>query len=1301
VSSPAPDTTAPAGGRGPLRSGPLALAAAPVVLALVLFSVALDAWLGLLAAAIVIALLGGRRAGRTATALAALTLLVAGAYRLHVAWESRQASSSDARIGSRLQELEERKAELVEQVRALARRVASSPDCLPALEQDHAALVRLFAGMGDLRRDTRRETGSRPSVAVHSYPGLRVVAWSGRLGEPTLPAQVLSRDDDVFVLEGTVTTTLVATVAVRGPDASVHGLVTASLPLAVRRGIDNEYLRDFDLLTREDPRIEALYVDVREGEGAPAAFPPLDPALRARDAVLRAPDGDPLARVRVVSPGLPEVREILSDRYRRALAVLAALALVAWAAGLGGGPVVVACAVAGWRLAWAAAGTPWPPADAAVLSAEVYASPLLGPLTRSPLDFLFTSLAVLVGVACAFVSVRRRDAGTTSPARRIAGAVAALAGPALAAAIVADTVARASLDLDAVALAPATTAHVALQLGLLAWALAGVLWAGLCLSLAGIRPRLLVWLDGARPGARAAAGLGLVAAVGALLAVSLTLLGQRHLRERIASEDAPLILRQPEIREQVLEETQKRIDSLGLLTDDPPGRARPGIEELAFAVWAATDLASSGFSSALEIQDASGAVVSRFALNFPTLSIGSLPSNETWHRDLERSSLASTAHTVLHARRLLVDGGQIRGAVHVYVADDFWNLPFLRPTDPYSLLYRPAPRAPSLRAPLALVAYGPQNDVLFSSVERAPAVPAALWAGLRADGPGRFTVLEIDGQPHHAYLFAGQDASYVLAYPRAGWGRRVADLVEAVAAFTVAALVALLSLIAVRTALGRRELSLRSIRRAVERRFATRLFVAFTVLAVVPVAVLELVVRKFVADRLWEESDKQALERAKIAKKAVEDYAFFQRGDSPDALPVNDTALVWVASLIRNDLDVFERGRLLASSKRELYASGLLAPRVSGAVYSALVLEGQPSVLRTERIGDFPYLVASMRVRLADDSEGVLSIPLAPRQREVEATVDDLDRLIRLASLVFLGLAALFAHSVARRISGPISALTAATRRVAEGDLATRVAAVSRDELQTLVDAFNQMAGDLDRQRRDLERSNRLATWADMARQVAHEVKNPLTPIQLSAEHLRRVWRDGRADFETALDACTTTILRQVATLREIVTEFSAFARPPAAVPEAQAPLRLVEEVLAPYRTALPPGVELSVSAEGDLPAIEGDRRLLARAIVNLVENALQAVGDAGRIQVGVATSEGGRRVELTVTDSGPGIDPALVERVFEPFFSTKSGGSGLGLPLVRKIAEDHGGGVALARLPQGGTRALLWLPARRRDSAA
>jgi signal transduction histidine kinase len=171
--------------------------------------------------------------------------------------------------------------------------------------------------------------------------------------------------------------------------------------------------------------------------------------------------------------------------------------------------------------------------------------------------------------------------------------------------------------------------------------------------------------------------------------------------------------------------------------------------------------------------------------------------------------------------------------------------------------------------------------------------------------------------------------------------------------------------------------------------------------------------------------------------------------------------------------------------------------------------------------------------------------------------------------------------------------------------------------------------------------------------------------------------------------------------LRGIVTEFSAFARPPAAVLEPQDPAGLVEGVIEPYRLALPPGVALSVRSEGPLPAVLGDRRLLERAVVNLLENALQAVGENGHIEVGLRPADAGGRVELWVQDSGPGIDPDLAERIFEPFFSTKTGGSGLGLPLVRKIAEDHGGGVSLSRPAEGGTRATLWLPARTQGHAA
>ncbi len=1280
-----------------MRLRPLAVLAVPLAVGLIGFDAVLDGWgLPLMGAALVLAVLGGARAGRLAVIAAAAAIATAGAGRVHVRWEARHAPErAERRIASRLAELQSRQSELVERVRGLGRRVAALPDGRTALSQDRAALIRLFRQLEELRDGV----ADRPAVAVHSVPSLAVVAWSGRIGDPPVPAETLTGGDDVFVLEGSVSTTLVSITSIKGPDGVLRGLVTTALPVSARRNIGNEYLHDFDLLTGGDPRVEAVYVDVREGPDA-ADLPPLDPALRAREAVLRGPDGDPLVLVRVVAPGAPEIREVLETRYRRVLAALAALALLLWAAGAPRQPWQVALAVVGARAFFAFLGPPLPAPGSPLLSSDVYASPLLGLFSRSPLDLLMTAASALAVALCALTAARRRPAVLRPLA--LAGAMAAAVLTLVAAGgLVLDTVACSLLDLEVVTLVPPSQAHAVLQLALLAWVLAGLVAVTAAFRAAGVWPRALAALDARPAGARAGAFLALVALAGGLLHPTLVLLGQRRLQRRLVAEHAPLVLRQPEFRDFVLDETRKRIDSLRILGEMPTGRARPGIEEMAFAVWTATDLAARGFSSAIEIQDANGAVISRFALNLPSLSSRPLPANERWDVTPERSSLASTARTVRHARRLLTEEGQVRGAVHVYVADDFWNLPFLRTSDPYSLLFRPAPRAPVRQDPLVLIAYGRGGDVTFSSVERTPPLPTALAANLQPEGPGEWTVLSVDGQEHQAYLFAGQDAVYVLAHPRVSWGRRAADLVEAVAAFTLVALCGLVVAIVVRTVLRKRELSLTSMAAAVQKRFALRLFVAFTVLAVAPVVVLEVVVRKFVADRLWEEANKHALERVSVARKAVEDFVFFQRGEPAGAEPVTDAALVWVASLIRNDLAVFERGRLAASSKRELYASGLLAPRLSGAVYRTLVLEGNPSTLRTERIGGFSYLVASMPVRTAENSQSVVSLPLASRQREVEATVQDLDRTIRLASLVFLGLAALFAQQVARRISGPIRALTSATRRIAEGDLATRVTTSSRDELMTLVESFNQMAGDLDRQRSDLERSNRLAAWADMARQVAHEVKNPLTPIQLSAEHLRRVWRDRRIDFEGALESCTSTILKQVRILRGIVTEFSAFARPPAAVLEPQDPARLVEGVIEPYRTALPPGVTLSVLSDGPVPTVMGDRRLLERALVNLLENALQAVGEAGHIEMGLRAAETGGRVELWVEDSGPGIDPELADRIFEPFFSTKTGGSGLGLPLVRKIAEDHGGGVSLSRPHHGGTRATLWLPTLSQGHAA
>jgi two-component system nitrogen regulation sensor histidine kinase NtrY len=1304
----------------------------------------------LVAAAAVALVAGARRSHRVVLALAALTVVLVAAARLHAGllerrWEPQARRDLEARARA----VERRKETLVASIVRSADRVAALPDTRAALEGDRAALIRVFQSL-----EAMRSRDDAPAIAVHALP-LSMIAWSGRIPDLSAFRGLLGSRRGVFILEGSVSATLLATAPIPATGGEARGLATALLTVAVQRNIRNEYLSDFDLLVGADPAAEIHYVDARSQLAGPEPFGPAPAGVLTQELALRGPAGELLATVRLLSPAPDQARREVEGRYRTAAGAAAALAFLAWAM-VGGGTLPSprwrwAGAATAVRAVLLALGPPEIGGTAAFFDPETYASTLLGPLLRSPAD-LFLTAAWLATLAAMLLWAVLRRPPARAPLRWLLALPVAAAVLVAAFAWIADTVANCTIDVETAALLPRSPQHLLLHLALLLVLAAAFLALTAVFMAAGAPPRrtrdrlllaagwalltVLAWrfwpqrfsrlplppavvllamtaalaltrerwgprLRAAVPGARAGLALAGVLVLALVLFPTVFHFVDASTRQQIETEYAPLVQRQPQWREYVLTAARDQIDSFRVIEDEPRTLHRPRLEELAFAVWSQTDLAAFGLSSALEIQDASGAVITRFALNLPSLSGPTeLPASEAWQVSRELKTVASAQRPVLHARRLLVYHGEVHGGIHVYVGEDFWNLPFLTGRDPYSVLYRSAPRGSTRERPLALLAYERGLSMIFSSAEAPPALDETLAARVRSRPTGVWAVLPVDGRENRVFLFADAGTIYALAYTRREPHRYVADVVEAASSFTLMATVALLLVVLARTAAGRRSLTLPSIVRSVEGRFALRLFVASLLLALVPMVVLQVIVRGFVADRLQTEFETQALERAVFAKKVVEDYAFFQRNEPAPMPAVTDEALVWLADRIRNDLDVFARGtgaieagRLLASSKRELYDSGLLPPRVPGEVFRKLTLEGAPNVVRDERIGGFSYHVVSVPLRL-EGVPGILSIPLALRQREVEAVLDDLDRTILLASVVFLALAAILAHRLARRISGPIRELTHATARVAQGDLAARVEAKSRDELRALVESFNRMASDLDRQRRDLERSNRLAAWADMARQVAHEVKNPLTPIQLSAEHLRRVFADRSADFAETLETCTQTILKQVRTLRGIVTEFSAFARPPAPVLELQELPAVLTELVKPYQEALPPGVDLALEIERAVPPVRGDRRLIERAALNLIENALQAVGEKGTIRVRLRRGDEGRRVEVIVEDSGRGMEPEVRDRVFQPFFSTKTSGSGLGLALVKKIAEDHGGGVTLESAAGQGTRATLWLPA-------
>jgi signal transduction histidine kinase len=485
---------------------------------------------------------------------------------------------------------------------------------------------------------------------------------------------------------------------------------------------------------------------------------------------------------------------------------------------------------------------------------------------------------------------------------------------------------------------------------------------------------------------------------------------------------------------------------------------------------------------------------------------------------------------------------------------------------------------------------------------------------------------------------------------------------------------------------GRAPASGRALLAEVRASFYRKLFLAFVAAAIVPVLALALVSRAYMAGVMVADIESEATRLATTASRVFQDLRAFVGQQA-----VDDDIIVWLSRVVAQDVNIFDGPDLLASSERNLFASGLLPTRTPGEVYRAIVLEGQPSYVGRESAGGLEYLVAATPVQVAG-REAVLTIPLASRQQETEAQIEELDRRVLLAAVLFIMLGAGIGYYMAERIADPVNRLMRATRRIAHGDLDARVLATSSDELRRLVDAFNQMADDLQRQRRELERTNRLEAWADMARQVAHDIKNPLTPIQLNAEHLRRVHIDQGKPLGAVIDECVSNILGQVRLLRQIASEFSSFASSPEPRPVETPLADLVSEVVEPYRSGLAGRVEIETHVPPHLPPLRIDRGLIGRALTNIIENALHAMPGGGMLTIDAALAPD-RRAQLRVTDTGVGMDAEALAKIFEPYFSTKAIGTGLGLTIAKRNVEASGGTIGVSSERGRGTSVTMTLP--------
>ena len=351
-------------------------------------------------------------------------------------------------------------------------------------------------------------------------------------------------------------------------------------------------------------------------------------------------------------------------------------------------------------------------------------------------------------------------------------------------------------------------------------------------------------------------------------------------------------------------------------------------------------------------------------------------------------------------------------------------------------------------------------------------------------------------------------------------------------------------------------------------------------------------------------------------------------------------------------------------------------------VFHAIPLTGPAQIVASQGAAN-PQLMGVLLV-------GSSRRPLIELQRQIISTA----MLVGGAGIMVAVLASLW---FAARVTRPVVSLAEAARRVAAGDLGAKVEVESSDELGELAASFNQMTEDLVQQKDRTLQAERVAAWRELARRLAHELKNPLFPLQVTVENLMRAKQKSPEMFEEVFQEGTATLLEEINNLKTIIGRFSEFSRMPQPQRQATQVNEVVRSVLRVFHAQLRAGekeknqIAVYTTLADPLPEISADPDLLHRALQNLVLNAIDAMPQGGELTIRTGTL--GDRIELSVSDTGSGLTQEECGRLFTPYYTTKQHGTGLGLAIVQSVVSDHGGKISVESTKEKGTTFRIELP--------
>jgi len=400
-----------------------------------------------------------------------------------------------------------------------------------------------------------------------------------------------------------------------------------------------------------------------------------------------------------------------------------------------------------------------------------------------------------------------------------------------------------------------------------------------------------------------------------------------------------------------------------------------------------------------------------------------------------------------------------------------------------------------------------------------------------------------------------------------------------------------------------------------------------------------------------------------------------------------------ISDITWSDINLYDlEGNLAASSRNEIFDRGLTSGRMNPQAFRAMSVQGNATFLHNENLGRMEFFsVYAPLINQKEELTGYVNLPYFNRQDEFTRQVTGfIVAFINLYILVVL-LTMMIALAISTKLTVPLLQIEQKLKGIALGKQNARIEYQGADEIGRLVEAYNKKVAELADSAALLARSERESAWKEMARQVAHEINNPLTPMKLNVQYLQKVKEEGSPNFDDYFNRVTRMLVAQIDALSAIASAFSDFARMPSSHIESVEMVGLVREIATLFDA--PEGYDLNVSyPEQPMVFVSGDRDQLRRALVNIVRNATQAIQNRSRGTILVSVEVNGQLLRIAVSDNGNGIPEADRDRLFEPSFTTKSGGMGLGLAITKSIIENYKGEIGF-QSDEGGTTFFIDFP--------